>query len=94
MGKKDKKAETLRDSEGTIHEEAEEDSVEIKPHTQTCEQVKIILMKTEVTIEQGLRIVCLHHRFLMLPVMELSLGSFSMRYDILFDHSIISGSFL
>ena len=53
----------------------------------------MILMKTEVQIEEGLRIVCLHHKFLMVPVMELLISKFTMRYDMLFDHQFIEGDF-
>ena len=71
----------------------ESDYSEPELFSNTCLTIKLILLKTEFEIEDGLRLVCLHHKIKMLPFMELFIDHFYLRYDILYDHTMIEGIF-
>ena len=55
--------------------------------------MKLILMKTEVEIKNGLQLICLHHKFQMTPVAEFQVSRFKINYDMYFDHDKIDGHF-
>ena len=46
-------------------------------------------MRTEVVWEQGMTLVCLHHKYTGLPFMEMQAQRISFKYDIKYDHDLV-----
>lgn len=56
----------------------------------TCENVETILLRTILNLNEGLTLICLHHKYLMCPFIELTVKSLFLRYDSMYDHDVLS----
>ena len=56
---------------------------------ETCETVKLIVMKTSVCLEDGLTAICLHNQYSTAPYMEFGAEKFVMRYNMHVDHDVL-----
>jgi hypothetical protein len=46
-------------------------------------------MKIEVTVENGIDLLCFHHKYTKSPFMELQLERLALNYNIMCDHAVI-----
>jgi hypothetical protein len=74
------------------HIEARQDIDSLQAKKQSCNDVKIILIKVEVHTS-GLRVLNLHHEYHRAPVFEMSVGNSVFTYDMYYDHDIMNGDF-
>jgi hypothetical protein len=68
------------------------DSDESSP--ETCETVGLVLVKTELELDEGLTLVCLHPEYATAPFMELCLESLSLSHHMMYDHDVLTGELL
>jgi len=70
-----------------------DDSEEKDSWTQTCQSVKLMMMKTELRARGGLTLVCLHHKFTTGPYMELNVENLTLKHHMMYDHDVLEGEF-
>ena len=71
-----------------------EESESQEGRRETCQTVKLIMLKSEVTAPEGLAVVCLHHEFTSSPFMEVETESLTLRHHMMFDHDVLEAELL
>lgn len=61
---------------------------------ETCQTVKLIMLKSEVTAAGGLAVLCLHHEFTGSPFMEVEAESLTLRHHMMLDHDVLEAELL
>mmetsp|Transcript_17068 Transcript_17068/g.26357 ORF Transcript_17068/g.26357 Transcript_17068/m.26357 type:complete len:184 (-) Transcript_17068:8616-9167(-) len=80
------------DSESFSAEPEDGKAAEIQKYY-SCENVKLIVMKVEAHLLEGISLIGFHHEFTLYPFLELDIERLDASYHMMFDHDVMKGEF-